>query len=327
MKKLLFIAVAFSLIFGSINATAKTIEASNTIATRVYEIKDVKSLTVNGGFYVEYVYGEPEIKVVAPDNVIPLMDITSDKGKVTLGYKNNTNISFRLNKKVKIYVSSNQLYSVVLNGSGDIIVNSQLKENSFSAVLNGSGDIKIDNILCVNNCNISLNGSGDIALQTIKTANATYLINGSGDMKIGNSSSLEAKVEVNGSGEMKIATIMANSNVKLQGSGDLIIQNLRGHVCNANLYGSGDLEIHNILSKEVDVNLGGSGNIKLSGIADKATYSITNSGDIDAYDLKAVDVIASVKGSGTINCFAGNSLKKRIIGMGDVKYKGNPSIK
>ena len=54
------------------------------------------------------------------------------------------------------------------------------------------------------------------------------------------------------------------------------------------------------------------------------TCSVSGSGDISAYDLKAVSVYANIVGSGTIKITTSNKIKARVSGSGDIYYKGKP---
>ena len=47
-------------------------------------------------------------------------------------------------------------------------------------------------------------------------------------------------------------------------------------------------------------------------------------GDIEAYDLKADNVDATVSGAADIQVTANKSIKARVSGSGDISYKGNP---
>ena len=79
-----------------------------------------------------------------------------------------------------------------------------------------------------------------------------------------------------------------------------------------------------IQGETVKAELQGSGDLKVAGTAERAVLSLRNSGDLNAKDLKAVDVDASVNGSGSISCYVSGTLKCNISGSGDIGYKGSP---
>lgn len=133
-------------------------------------------------------------------------------------------------------------------------------------------------------------------------------------------------IEFGKEGRLKV---MASSpmlkDVLLQGSGDLKVKgtNVAGDVT-VNLSGSGDLDFVGIQGETVKAELQGSGDLKVAGTAERAVLSLRNSGDLNAKDLKAVDVDASVNGSGSISCYVSGTLKCNISGSGDIGYKGSP---
>ena len=79
--------------------------------------------------------------------------------------------------------------------------------------------------------------------------------------------------------------------------------------------------------QKLDVSCSGVGNITLSGEADEAEYSCSGVGNINAKDLKAREVDAGVSGVGGIECYASESIKGRVTGVGGLKYAGHPAKK
>ena len=62
----------------------------------------------------------------------------------------------------------------------------------------------------------------------------------------------------------------------------------------------------------------------LSGKATDFTVSISGSGDINAYDLIADNVDATVSGSANIKVTANKEIIAKVSGSGDIDYRGNP---
>ena len=70
--------------------------------------------------------------------------------------------------------------------------------------------------------------------------------------------------------------------------------------------------------------MSGSGDITLSGTTKDFDATISGSGDIEAYNLEADNVSATVSGSADIQVTAKKSIKARVSGSGDISYRGNP---
>ena len=130
-----------------------------------------------------------------------------------------------------------------------------------------------------------------------------------------------------GSGDISIKNSVkaGNAALNLIGSGDIDIYNMTAKSAAATLQGSGDLKVKggNVVG-DVVISLLGAGDLKVTGTVQQAVLMLRNSGDLDAKDLKAVDVDATVNGSGDISCYVSGTLKCDISGSGDVGYKGNP---
>ncbi|QTE23659.1 head GIN domain-containing protein [Polaribacter cellanae] len=114
-------------------------------------------------------------------------------------------------------------------------------------------------------------------------------------------------------------------SVSLGGSGNISSkEKITARDFNASLGGSGKIDLH-IQAKEVSASIGGSGDIDLKGNTTKLTCSIAGSGSIRAFDLKTDEVKATVAGSGSIKTTVKSKIKAKIVGSGNLYYKGNPS--
>ena len=82
-----------------------------------------------------------------------------------------------------------------------------------------------------------------------------------------------------------------------------------------------------IKTRELDISCTGVGSITVSGQADEAEFSCSGVGSINAKDLKAREVEASVSGVGGIECYASEYIKGRVSGVGGLKYVGHPAKK
>ena len=91
--------------------------------------------------------------------------------------------------------------------------------------------------------------------------------------------------------------------------------------------GVGAFNLTQLKVQKIEVSCSGVGSITLSGDAGEADYSCSGVGNINAKDLKARDVEASVSGVGGIECYASESIKGRVTGVGGLKYAGHPAQK
>lgn len=87
--------------------------------------------------------------------------------------------------------------------------------------------------------------------------------------------------------------------------------------------GSGDIDMA-FAARSVDVQVQGSGDVTVAGSCTELRAAVVGSGDINARDLQAESVQASVSGSGDIVVHATKRLNAAISGSGDVVYAGDP---
>lgn len=113
--------------------------------------------------------------------------------------------------------------------------------------------------------------------------------------------------------------------VSLSGSGDIIGNTLlKSDTFQAAVSGSGDVVLE-VAAGDIEASLTGSGDMTLAGSTGRLEVRVSGSGDIEAYDLEAEDVEATVSGSADIRVTARQSLTARVSGSGDIHYRGNPA--
>ena len=113
-------------------------------------------------------------------------------------------------------------------------------------------------------------------------------------------------------------------SISLGGSGKIFSENLiKAEDFKVNLGGSGSINVK-VSAENVKASLGGSGSINLKGNSNELTCSIAGSGSIRAYDFITDKVYANVAGSGSIKTTVKKKIKAKLVGSGNVYYKGNP---
>jgi len=152
---------------------------------------------------------------------------------------------------------------------------------------------------------VEINGSGDVSSNGIIRGNhLTISINGSGDVEMElDYKGLEA--QINGSGDIEISGITGDLDLRIMGSGDFEATNLRLNNCSVKVYGSGD--------------------ISMNGSASSVFVELSASGDVNLYNLSAQDVEVRSNGSGDVIVSVSGTLKARLLGSGDLTYRGNPT--
>ena len=118
------------------------------------------------------------------------------------------------------------------------------------------------------------------------------------------------------------------TNIEFKGVGDIKIEGLfKTPQLSVTAKGVGDIDILNLNCDELTINSMGVGDVEVKGVAQTANLSSKGVGDIEAVELKAATVDASSKGVGDITCYATQTLKASVKGVGSIRYKGNPAAK
>ena len=77
-----------------------------------------------------------------------------------------------------------------------------------------------------------------------------------------------------------------------------------------------------------NVTLKGAGNINiLDGKTSDFEIVLSGTGNIDAQNYKTKNAVVNLSGAGDIKLWATNSLTGKLSGVGNIYYKGNPSVK
>lgn len=114
------------------------------------------------------------------------------------------------------------------------------------------------------------------------------------------------------------------SEISLAGSGDLWNEDkITATGFEVSLAGSGDVVL-NIEASSIEGNLAGSGDLTLKGNTNNLEANVAGSGDFHGFDLQSNNTEVSLAGSGDAKVVCKESLKARVAGSGDIKYKGNP---
>ena len=116
----------------------------------------------------------------------------------------------------------------------------------------------------------------------------------------------------------------ALDEILLTGSGSIVsTPTVNSDNLKVTLTGSGDIDLK-INSKNTAAALNGSGDLTLSGKTTNLEGAVVGSGDLKAFGLIAENTEITVSGSGDGKVYASENIKARVIGSGDIIYKGNP---
>lgn len=240
----------------------KEVKASKNYVTKQIKVSDFDQIAVSGSLDVSYTQqsGKPKVEIYTSDNIVDLLDIYVKNGKLNLGFKKNVKVSYN---KLEIRVTSEDLNTVNVAGSGDFKFTNGLKTDQLKMNVAGSGDITASNIQCSQEFTANVAGSGDIECKQLKAADMDISVAGSGDLKIENALVTSANASVAGSGTVKISGNADKANYSVAGSGDLYANDFKVQNISASVAGSGDIKCHAV--EHLKARVSGSGTIGYKG--------------------------------------------------------------
>ncbi|MGB5555777.1 MAG: head GIN domain-containing protein, partial [Flavobacteriaceae bacterium] len=197
----------------------KKVKGNGNVITTERSVGDYDGIGVAGWFDVELVDGkEGQLTLKGEENLLEHIKTEVKNGKLSIQVEKGYNLEPSSWKDgVLVTVPVEQINSVALSGSGDIVGKTTLKANDFKTSMSGSGDITLD--LDVDSMSASMSGSGDITLSG-NTTDFDATISGSGDIKAYDLSAENVDATVSGSADIKV-TANKILRARVSGSGDI----------------------------------------------------------------------------------------------------------
>ena len=177
-------------------------------------VDDFSSIDLAGIGDVYLVQGEKHLRIEAEDNIIQDMKTDVSGGKLTIYQRADC---INPHEPIKIFVSTPELESVSISGSGWIISQSSIESDALSLGMSGSGNMEL-NILC-QDLRATISGSGDALLKGV-TKDSDIMISGSGTMHGYDLMTDRSDVTISGSGMAQV-NAMDELNALISGSGSV----------------------------------------------------------------------------------------------------------
>ena len=155
------------------------------------------------------------IKVLADDNIEPLIESTVEGDTLVLRLQRG--VGFTTRHKPQVRIDSKSLQALTLSGSGDVQME-RFKGERLNLNLSGSGDLRLG-MVEVRVLNVAMQGSGDVQMAG-RADTQSWVMRGSGDVDARSLSGRAVKAQLDGSGDMALG-VSETLDVNLRGSGDL----------------------------------------------------------------------------------------------------------
>lgn len=247
----------------------------------------------------------------------------------------------------------NPLTNKTISGSGEVITESRDVSNFEQVDLQGIGNLEIiqgdeealtitadDNLMqyitteVVGDTleigmkpNLSFDPSRTIEYKLVLKSVSSIQLSGFGNINSEGLSGDELEVKLAGSGDIMLDSLESDTLlVRISGFGDFEAQTISADMPTLEITGSGDIHVDELTAKELAVKISGFGDADLSGTADKQDVQLTGSGNYNAEDLASDSASVKITGFGKATLWAKETLDITITGSGDVNYYGSPRI-
>lgn len=122
------------------------------------------------------------------------------------------------------------------------------------------------------------------------------------------------------------ATLPAYRLLAITGAGSVFSEQvLVADQLDLDIVGQGQMDLA-VDAGEVRAGISGAGNYRLEGLTDFLEFDLSGAGNLEAFNLDALEADISIIGSGNAEVFVRDRLRVRISGQGTVFYRGQPQL-
>ncbi len=191
--------------------------------TKSYEIGQFKDIELNGGADVVFRKGAPSLRIEAPEKVLKLIRVINNHGRLIIIQKEPRIHEFvTTDCEVRIICTSPEINGIVLNGTGDLDIDS-LETEQIHVEINGTGDVTYSNGH-VGVFDVSLNGTGDLDMENVSGGQILFTLTGTGDADMKGIDFDMVSVDISGVGDVDISGKARNAVLNNTGTGEIDIE-------------------------------------------------------------------------------------------------------
>jgi len=205
MKKFIpvFITIAALIIIGVIYYNFGCVRGSGNVIGKSYDVEEFKNVELNLGSSILYLSQSESqsLRLEAEDNILERLKVNVEGETLKISRSIGC---FWYSEPVKVYANVINIESLTINGSAEIIGQTDLGSEELKLEINGSG--KMDLEVQSETIESSITGSGKIILEG-KTDEHKIEISGSGQIEALDLVTKKSKIEISGSGQAKVAAI------------------------------------------------------------------------------------------------------------------------
>jgi len=183
-----------------------------------------------------------------------------------------------------------------------------------SAGIRGSGNVVTEPRNVANFTQVILRGSGQLVLDQ----------NGTESLTITADDNLLPYLTSDIDGNR--LTLGTKDSTNVSPSKDIIYKVSAKNLNGLQVAGSGSADAKGIKTERLSILIAGSGSVSIAGSADEQDITLAGSGGYQGKDLRSKMATVNITGSGNVDLNASDKLNAIIVGSGDIRYTGEPTI-
>ena len=227
MKKVILAVIALTVSALTMSVSASVLHDRDDVQED-RNVKNFHKVVVEGGYDVHYLQGNTvSVRLVGDKKEINRVLVSSDGATLKISRNKRTSglFSFK-DDDLDIYITSPDLTSVIVKGSGDFKSQGKIDSDNLYAKMSGSGDVEIKQLRC-SGAKYELVGSGDISVRQSNVRATDISLKGSGEFKGYLKDCGKVKCNLVGSGDIRLSgTAVSWEQTKL-GTGTINTTQLR----------------------------------------------------------------------------------------------------
>jgi hypothetical protein len=233
MQRITFILAA-ALLFSTFTSCRK-VNGEGRVISETRTISGFNGVAISMAADVVFKQGpDYKVELEAQQNILDVIESRVVGGELRIGVKNN--VRLRSYERVVIRISSPDIYSLSMSGSGRIDAVAPITTSRMRLALSGSGNINIDTLKCSGDIESVISGSGNILVRDGNCHKEDLFISGSGKLYIDGVVANGVEANISGSGDIKVHALNT-LDAKISGSGSIYYKG--NPVVNVNTSGSG----------------------------------------------------------------------------------------
>lgn len=221
LKRSSFILILLiSIVIMSCGENPFCIEGEGTVTTEILNVSNFDGIDLSFSDDVVIKQGATlEVKAIGHPNIIEKINTSVSNNIWEVNFSDNECYQ---NYQLSIEITTPNISSMKVSGSGDLMVENFINQNNLRIDLTGSGGLTLNDFEGITSLDVDISGSGNlVANRDITTLNTLDLnVSGSGDYLGFGISSTDCSVKVSGSGDCEVSAVNT-LNANISGSGDI----------------------------------------------------------------------------------------------------------